>query len=69
MSGPKKPRAAAPKPAPAAPLTADQLRVAQHFAAMDDRAQEGMLRMMAAMADSFPRHKRPTLRLVGGGAK
>ena len=51
-----------------APLTADQLRVAQYFGAMDDGAQEGMLRMMAAMAETCPRHSKPALRLVGSAA-
>lgn len=69
MTARKKPRAAKVTPAPAAALTAGQLRAAQLFATMDDKAQESMLRMMAAMARDFPRHVRPTLRLVGGGAK
>lgn len=67
MSAPKKPRrAAAPKPVLAVELTANQLRVAQLFAALTDQTQEAMLDMMAAMAIDFPRHKRPALRLVGG---
>lgn len=67
MTAPKKPRAA--KVAPASDLTADQLRIAQHFAAMSDEAQEAMLRMAAAMAERLPRRTRPMLRLVGGGVK
>jgi len=67
-AAPKRPRSAAtPRPVPAAELTADQLRIAQLFAAMDARAQEGMMSMMLAMAEDFPRHTRPALRLVGGG--
>ena len=70
MTAPKKPRrAAAPKPAPAAELTADQLRIAQLFASMEDDAQEGMMRMMVAMVESCPRRTRPALRLVSGGSK
>lgn len=73
MIPPKKPRAAraapAPAPAPAAELTAEQLRAAQLLALMSDETQEAMLNMMAEMAISCPRHKRPALRLVGGGAK
>lgn len=70
MSGPKKPRGAvAPKPAPAAPLTADQLRVAQLFATLTDQTQQAMLYMMVEMAKDFPRRARPALRLVSGGAQ
>jgi hypothetical protein len=39
-----------------APLTADQLRVAQLFASMDDETQQAMLAMMVAMAAARPRH-------------
>ena len=67
MSAPKKPRATKVTPAPASALTADQLRLAQLFAALDDKAQASMLRFIAAMVESFPRHARPALRLVGGG--
>jgi len=67
---PKRPRrAAALQAVPAAALTADQLRAAQYFGAMDDGAQEAMLRMLAAMAESCPRRARPALHLVSGGAK
>lgn len=65
MTAPRKPRAVTPPPAE---LTADQLRIAQLFAAMDEEAQAPMLEMMEAMAASRPRRARPTLRLVGGGA-
>lgn len=66
MSGPKKPRAATP--AAPATLTADQLRFAQLFAEIDDESQVGMMDMMVAMVKSCPRHVRPALRLVSGGA-
>lgn len=69
MTAPKKPRAAKMAPVPAPDLTADQLRIAQHFAAINDEAQEAILQMMAEMAKRCPRHARPVLRLVGGGAK
>lgn len=60
------PRAAKPKPVPAAEFTAEQLRIARDFAAMDDRAQCLMLRRMETMARNYPRRTRPALRLVGG---
>lgn len=67
-AAPKRPRRAAkPQAVPVAELTADQLRLAQLFAALDDKAQATMLRFIAGMVESFPRHKRPVLRLVGGG--
>lgn len=67
MTAPRKPRGAfAHEPAPAAPLTADQLRVAQLFATLTDQTQQAMLYMMAEMAKDFPRRARPALRLVGG---
>lgn len=66
MTGPKKPRSASAIPAAPAKLNADQLRIAQYFAAMEDRFQGPMLEMMESMARDFPRHKRPALRLVGG---
>lgn len=69
MITPKTTRAAQAAPAPAAALTAGQLRVAQLYAALTDETQEAMLNMMAGMVESFPRHKRPALRLVAGGAK
>lgn len=69
MTAPKKPRATKVAPAPTPDFTADQLRVAQHFAAMNDEAQEAILRMMAEVAKRLPRRARPALRLVGGGAK
>nr|WP_315400337.1 hypothetical protein [uncultured Duganella sp.] len=65
----KRSRRAAKQQMPAAELTADQLRLAQLFAALDDKAQASMLRFIAAMVENFPRHKRPALRLVGGGAR
>lgn len=69
MTAPKKPRVAKVTPAPAPDLTADQLRIARYFAAMNDEAQETILRMMAEVAKRLPRRARPALRLVGGGAK
>ncbi len=71
MTTPKKPRSASKSTAsaPAAELTAGQLRAAQYFAAMDDRTQQDMLEIMAAFADKWPRHKRPALRLISGGTK
>ncbi|MEV4782107.1 hypothetical protein [Burkholderia sp. LMU1-1-1.1] len=72
MSAPKKPLSATPSvraPAPSAELTANQLRAAQLFAALTDQTQEAMLHMMIEMAKDFPRHKRPVLRLIGGGSK
>lgn len=69
MTAPRKPRGAiAPKPAPAAPLTATQLRAARLLAQMNDEAQSAVLDFMAGMAESCPRRARPVLRLVGGGA-
>jgi hypothetical protein len=52
-----------------AALTANQLRIVQLFAAMDDRRQEEMLHFAAGVARTFPRRAAPQLRLVGGGAK
>ena len=69
MTAPKKLRAAKITPAPAAELTADQLRAAQLLAHMNDGAQAAVLDFMAGMAESCPRHQRPALRLVSGGAK
>ena len=67
-AAPKRPRRAAkPKAVPAAQLTPKQLRAAQIFAALNDQVQEQMLEIMAGMVESFPRHKRPALRLVSGG--
>ena len=68
MTAPRKPRPAVAKPASAPELTAEQLRVAKLFAELTDQTQEAMLHMMIEMAKDFPRHKRPALRLVGGGA-
>ena len=36
---------------------------------MADEANGTFLRSAAHLADEYPRHKRPALRLVGGGAK
>jgi hypothetical protein len=70
MTDPKKPRSASAMPlATPAPLTNLQLHIAQLFAAMDDESQAPMLAMMEAMAVKRPRHKRPALRLVNGGAQ
>lgn len=56
------------KPAPA-PLTADQLRIAQLFAAMDDRRQYEALVKLTRMAQAHPRRAAPTLHLIAGGAQ
>jgi hypothetical protein len=48
-----------------APLTADQLRVAQLFASMDDETQQAMLAMMVAMAAARPRHSSQHWGFVG----
>jgi len=52
-----------------APLTAAQLRIAQLFSAMDDRRQQEALVRMTRIAATHPRHIRPELRLLVGGAK
>ena len=69
MTAPKKPRTAKVAPAPTAELTADQLRVVKLFAELTDHTQRQMLEIMATMAKDFPRHTRPALRLVSGGAR
>lgn len=69
MTAPRKPRAAKVAPVPAIELSAAQLRAARLLAQMNDGAQAAVLDLMAGMAESCPRHKRPALRLVGGGAQ
>lgn len=51
----------------AAALTADQLRIAQWFAAMDARRQEEALVRMERIAATHPRRMKPALQLVVGG--
>jgi hypothetical protein len=63
MNAPKKPREA---PAPAAEFTAMQMRVAQLFAALDDRRQQEAIVKLTRMVATHPRHAAPALRLVGG---
>lgn len=70
MTAPRKPRGAvAPKPALAAPLTADQQLLLKYYAEICDEAQQHILRMMALATKSCPRHVRPALRLVSGGGQ
>lgn len=79
MTGRKKPNAAggAGNALPPAPdLTAEEVAWAvRYFKAirrMDDEAREACLTsagVAESMADKFPRHKRPALRLVSGGAQ
>lgn len=52
-----------------APLTADQLRIAQLYATMDDETQQYLLMHAADIAEISPRRAKPTLHLVAGGAK
>lgn len=52
-----------------APLTADQLRIAQLFAAMDGRRQRELMTFATRIAELFPRRAKPALRLVDGGMK
>jgi len=47
-------------------LTADQLRIAMLFAAMDDRRQQEAITRMTRIATTHPRRPRPVLRLVVG---
>lgn len=62
---------------PAPELTADEITWARlYFSAMRrveqsmaDEANGTFLRAAAHLADEHPRHKRPALRLVSGGAK
>lgn len=67
---PRRPRRTSTvQPAPAAQLTAEQLRMVQIFATMDDECQEQALRICAAWAEIFPRRHAPALRLVVGGTR
>jgi hypothetical protein len=52
-----------------APLKADQLRIAQLYATMDDRSQGELLTFATLVAQEFPRRAKPTLHLVAGGVK
>lgn len=48
-------------------LTPNEIRIAQAYRKMDDRAQCETLRMAEWTADKWPRHV-PILRLIVGGA-
>ena len=54
-------------PSTSVQLTADQLRIAQLFAAMDDRRQQEAIVRMARIAATHPRRAAPALRLIAGG--
>lgn len=69
MTTTKKPRAARTATRPRPELTPNQLRVVQLFAAMDEKTQIDVLPIIEAWSIRFPRHKRPSLRLVGGGTR
>ena len=49
-------------------LAADQLCVAHLFAAMDDRRQQEAIVKLTRMASMHPRHAKPKLQLIKGGA-
>lgn len=49
-------------------LSAEQARIVQLFAAMDDRRQQEALVRMARMAANHPRRVKPALQLISGGA-
>lgn len=48
------------------PLTADQLRVAELFAAMSVRSQREVLDYMTVIAAAFPLHPSHVFQLIGG---
>jgi|GEM_PF-2127410 len=52
----------------APPLTAEQMRVAQLFATLDDRRQQEAIVKLTRMAAMHPRRTKPALQLVVGGA-
>lgn len=69
MTTPKKPRASRVATLTQPELTPNQLRALQLFAAMDEEMQIAALPIIQAWAIRFPRHNRPALRLITGGAK
>jgi hypothetical protein len=49
-------------------LSPAEVKLIQAYRAMEDRQQKNMASAMQALANDFPRHVRPSLRLVAGGA-
>ncbi|MYN45937.1 hypothetical protein GTP23_12850 [Pseudoduganella sp. FT93W] len=54
---------------PSANLTASQIRIAELFGAMDDRRQAELMTFAILTVLDHPRRKKPTFRLIAGGAK
>lgn len=55
-------------PAPAVPLSLAEERLLSAYRAMDDRSKQSLIPVAEAWAKNNPRHSRPALHLVVGGA-